>query len=223
MKKSFDIEPGWHKELRDYFETEKFKNLLDFVSAEYVSKTIYPEMQNIFKAFWLTPFENVKVVIIGQDPYHGKGQAMGLSFSVPKGARLPPSLKNIYKEIETDIGIKKDFTDGDLSKWASQGVMLLNSILTVVEESPASHQKHGWEELTDTVIKKISSGRERVVFMLWGKYAQSKKALIDTDKHIVFTAPHPSPFSAHSGFFGCKHFSSSNKYLRENNIKEINW
>lgn len=223
MKKVVDIEPSWSKELGDYFETENFKKLSDFVRTEYTSKTVYPLPKNIFKAFWLTPFQNVRVVILGQDPYHGAGQAQGLSFSVPAGLKLPPSLQNMYKEIESDIGIKKDFTDGNLEAWASQGVFLLNAILTVVASAPASHQKHGWEEFTDTVIKKISEEREHVVFILWGKYAQSKKNLIDTDKHLVLVAPHPSPFSAHSGFFGCKHFSLCNDYLKKNNLKEVNW
>jgi uracil-DNA glycosylase len=162
-------------------------------------------------------------VILGQDPYHGAGQAQGLSFSVPTGMKLPPSLQNIYKEIEADTGVEKDFADGNLEAWAAQGVFLLNAILTVVAGSPASHQKHGWEEFTDTVIRKISDGNDNVVFMLWGKYAQSKKTLIDTDKHLVLEAPHPSPFSAHSGFFGCKHFSMCNEYLKKNGLREIIW
>jgi uracil-DNA glycosylase len=193
------------------------------VRTEYLTKKIFPAPANIFKVFTLTPFNAVRVVILGQDPYHGDRQAEGLSFSVPSGMKLPPSLQNIYKEIESDTGITKDFTNGNLEPWAKQGVFLLNAILTVVANSPASHQKHGWEEFTDTVIKKISDSREHVVFMLWGKYAQSKKALIDTSKHLVLEAPHPSPFSAHSGFFGCKHFSLCNKYLQENGLKEINW
>ncbi len=223
MVKAVNIEPNWNKELEDYFETEKFKELSEFIRSEYTSKTVYPAPVDLFKSFWLTPFTNVRVVILGQDPYHGAGQAQGLSFSVPVGMKIPPSLQNIYKEIESDTGNKKDFADGNLEPWADQGVFLLNAILTVVANTPASHQKHGWEEFTDTVIKKISDRRSSVVFMLWGKYAQSKKSLIDTGKHLVLTAPHPSPFSAHSGFFGCKHFSQCNDYLKKNNLEEIKW
>lgn len=222
-KKPIDIEESWYAKLKDYFDTEVFKQLSTFIREEYVSKKVYPAPKNIFKAFWLTPFDDVKVVILGQDPYHGVGQAEGLSFSVPPGVRVPPSLKNIYKEIESDLGIKKDFSDGNLEKWAKQGVFLLNSILTVVANTPASHQKCGWEEFTDTIITKISDEKEHVVFMLWGNYARSKKILIDQSKHLVLEAPHPSPFSAHSGFLGCKHFSLCNTYLEENNIPPIVW
>lgn len=222
-KKPIHIEEGWYAKLKDYFDTEVFKQLSTFVRKEYVSKKVYPNPKNIFKAFWLTPFDHVKVVILGQDPYHGVGQAEGLSFSVPHGVRVPPSLQNIYKEIESDLGIKKDFSDGTLEKWAKQGVFLLNAILTVVANTPASHQKRGWEEFTDTVITKISDEKEHVVFMLWGNYARSKKILIDQSKHLVLEAPHPSPFSAHSGFLGCKHFSLCNKYLEENNMPPIVW
>ena len=188
-----------------------------------MSKIVYPAPQNIFRAFWLTPFQKVRVVILGQDPYHNVGQAQGLSFSVPSGAKLPPSLKNIYKEIEGDIGIKKDFTNGNLEVWAEQGVFLLNSILTVVANSPASHQKHGWEEFTNSVIKTISDTQHNVVFILWGNYARNKKTLIDTGKHLVLESAHPSPFSAYSGFFGSKCFSACNEYLRKNKIKQISW
>jgi uracil-DNA glycosylase len=222
-KKPIHIEEGWYTKLKDYFDTEVFKQLSTFVREEYASKKVYPAPKNIFKAFWLTPFDDVKVVILGQDPYHGVGQAEGLSFSVPPGVRVPPSLQNIYKEIESDLGIKKDFSDGNLEKWAKQGVFLLNAILTVVANTPASHQKCGWEEFTDTVITKISNEKEHVVFMLWGNYARGKKILIDQSKHLVLEAPHPSPFSAHSGFLGCKHFSLCNKYLEENNIPPIVW
>lgn len=221
--KKVAIEEEWAKVLEDFFDTPHFQELSLFVKNEYLSKKVYPHPKNLFKAFELTPFSKVSVVILGQDPYHGDGQAMGLSFSVPKGVAVPPSLKNIYKEIEQGIGIKKDFTDGNLEPWATQGVFLLNAILSVVASSPASHQGKGWEAFTDTVIKSISDGHEHVVFMLWGNFARSKKNLIDETKHLVLEAPHPSPFSAYTGFFGCKHFSLCNTYLANNNKKEISW
>jgi len=217
------IEPEWGKILADYFETDKFKNLTDFVRQEYINKKVYPKPENIFEAFSLTPFSKVKVVILGQDPYHGTGQAHGLCFSVPNGVTPPPSLKNIYKEIETDCQIKKDFSDGNLEPWAKQGVFLLNAILSVVAHQPTSHQKIGWEEFTDTVIKTLSDNREHLVFMLWGNYARGKKSLIDSNKHLILEAPHPSPFSAYSGFFGCHHFSQCNKQLRLWGETEIDW
>jgi uracil-DNA glycosylase len=223
MKKDVDIEEGWAKVMREYFLSENFHNLSDFIRKEYVSKKVYPKPQDIFKAFWLTPFNKVKVVILGQDPYHGPLQAEGLSFSVQPGIKLPPSLQNIYKEIESDLGIKKDFTDGHLESWAKQGVFLLNAILTVVANSPASHQGNGWEEFTDAVIKTISEKREYVVFILWGNFARSKKYLIDTSKHLVIESPHPSPFSAHSGFFESKPFSKCNDYLEKHGEKKIDW
>lgn len=217
------IEASWKKELDDVFATESFGDLTDFVKKEYLSKTVYPHPKNIFKAFELTPFNKVSVVILGQDPYHGAGQAMGLSFSVPDGVPVPPSLKNMYKEIESDIGTKKDFTNGSLESWATQGVFLLNAILSVVASTPASHQGKGWEAFTDAVIKRISEKHEHVVFMLWGNFARSKKGLIDESKHLVLEAPHPSPFSAHTGFLGCKHFSLCNHYLKQHGKKEIVW
>ncbi|MFA6548127.1 MAG: uracil-DNA glycosylase [Candidatus Magasanikbacteria bacterium] len=223
MSKPVDIEPEWATILANYFSSERFQKLADFVREEYVKKSIYPKPQDIFKAFWLTPFSNVQVVILGQDPYHGTDQAHGLSFSVPETVKVPPSLQNIYKEIASDLGIKKDFKTGNLVSWAKQGVLLLNAILTVVANTPASHREKGWEEFTDTVIKTISDKRENVVFMLWGNFARSKKALIDTSKHLVLEAPHPSPFSAHSGFMGCKHFSKCNEYLQKHGKKEIKW
>lgn len=197
----------------------------NFVRGEYLNKDkkIFPEAKNVFKAFDLTPFSKVKVVILGQDPYHDDKQANGLCFSVPKGLILPPSLKNIYKEIESDLNIKKDFTDGALEKLAEQGVFLLNSILTVVAHTPASHRNKGWESFTDEIIKTLSDKKDNLVFMLWGNYAKSKKSLIDTDKHLVLEAPHPSPFSVYTGFFGCKHFSKCNQYLKKNKIGEIKW
>jgi uracil-DNA glycosylase len=223
MPQKINIEPQWLEALEDTFSSEIFKTLAAFVRSEYLAKKIFPKPENIFRAFWLTPFSKVKVVILGQDPYHGDGQAHGLCFSVPTGTPLPPSLQNIHKEIESDLGIKKDFKSGNLEPWADQGVFLLNAILTVVAHSPASHRSKGWEEFTDAVIKTISEKRENVVFMLWGSYARGKKNLIDSQKHLILEAPHPSPFSAYSGFFGCRHFSKCNQYLVSHNQEEISW
>ncbi len=223
MSKQVKIEPEWEQALSDVFKSEQFKILSEFIRAEYLSKKVFPKPENIFKAFWLTPFSRVKVVILGQDPYHGDGQAHGLCFSVPGGVALPPSLQNIYKEIENDLGIKKDFKSGNLEPLAEQGVFLLNAILTVIAHNPTSHQNKGWENFTDAVIKTISDKRKNVVFILWGNYARSKKGLIDEKKHLILEAPHPSPFSAYSGFFGSKHFSKCNKYLIANGQKEIIW
>jgi uracil-DNA glycosylase len=223
MKKEVEIEESWKEIMQDYFASENFQNLSDFVRQEYLSKKVYPKPQDIFKAFWLTPFDQVKVVILGQDPYHGPSQAGGLSFSVQPGVKLPPSLQNIYKEIENDLGIKKDFTDGHLEPWAKQGVFLLNAILTVVANSPASHQGNGWEEFTDAVIKTISDKKEHIVFFLWGNFARSKRSLIDASKHLIIESPHPSPFSANAGFFGSKPFSKCNGYLEKNGEEKINW
>ncbi len=223
MIKELQIEAGWRAALDPYIESDDFQKLADFVRSEYQTKTVYPKPVDVFKAFSLTPLSSVKVVILGQDPYHGSGQAHGLSFSVPHGVPLPPSLKNIYKEIESDLNIKKDFDNGDLESWETHGLFVLNAILSVVAGEPASHQKHGWEEFTDTVIKTISDTQEYVVFMLWGNFARSKKSLIDPAKHLVLEAPYPSPFSAHSGFFGSKHFSQCNTCLKEHGEKEIEW
>lgn len=223
MAKKVEIEEGWAKALESFFQTQVWEKLSLFIRQEYKDKKVYPNPKDIFKAFWLTPFNQVKVVILGQDPYHGRGQAEGLCFSVPNGIQLPPSLQNIYKEIENDIGIKKDFTNGHLESWASQGVFLLNAILTVVASTPASHKGKGWEEFTDFVIKTISDKHEHVVFMLWGNYARSKRTLIDLEKHLILEAPHPSPFSAYNGFFGCRHFSKCNEYLKKYGKKEIDW
>ena len=218
-----DIEPSWAKALKDFFEAPNWTDLANFIRAEYKSKKVYPKPKDLFKAFWLTPFDQVKVVILGQDPYHGVGQAHGLCFSVEDGVVPPPSLKNIYKEIESDVGTKKDFKNGNLESWAKQGVFLLNAILTVVASTPASHQGKGWEEFTDFVIKTISEEKKNVVFILWGNYARGKKILIDTTKHLVIESSHPSPFSAHSGFFGLKPFSKCNEYLKAHGEKEIEW
>lgn len=223
MSDTLVIEPEWKEILNDYVHSNSFSQLTHFVKNEYLSKTVYPHPKDIFKAFWLTPFSKVQVVILGQDPYHGEQQAHGMSFSVPDGIRVPPSLQNIYKEIENDLHIKKDFTNGNLSSWAQQGVFLLNALLSVVAHRPLSHKKQGWEAFTDHVIQMISEKKEHVVFLLWGSFAKSKKPLIDTTKHLVLEATHPSPFSAHSGFFGCQHFSQTNSYLKKHNKKEIQW
>lgn len=223
MSKAVNIEPSWAEALSDHFASPGFIKLSDFIRSEYLSKKVYPKPENIFKAFWLTPLANVKVVILGQDPYHGPGQAHGLCFSVPEGVTPPPSLVNIYKEITQDLGIAKDLSNGNLEAWADQGVFLLNAILTVVASTPASHQKLGWEDFTDQVIRTISERREHVVFLLWGNYARAKRDLIDSSKHLILEAPHPSPFSAYSGFFGSRHFSQANDYLLGKGIMPINW
>lgn len=213
----------WANLLKEEKQKEYFKNVLDFSNNERKSKRIFPPAEKVFNAFKLTNFENLKVVILGQDPYHGFGQAEGLCFSVQPNIPLPPSLKNIYKEIESNLKIKMNFQNGHLAKWAEQGVFLLNAVLTVEEGSPASHAGKGWETFTDEVIRKISENKTGVVFLLWGNYAIKKKNLIDEKKHFVLTAPHPSPFSVHSGFFGCKHFSKTNEILKKEGKKEIDW
>lgn len=216
------IEESWKKVLGDEAEKTYFKTLSAFVKKEYVSSVVYPSPKDIFHAFDLCPFDQVKVVILGQDPYHGAGQANGLSFAVATGMPLPPSLKNIFKEIESDIGVTP-LQDGDLSRWASQGVLLLNATLTVRASSPGSHQKVGWESFTDKAVQALSEQKEHLVFLLWGNYAKEKGKIIDRNKHLVLEAAHPSPFSAHSGFFGCKHFSETNNYLKQKGKTEINW
>jgi uracil-DNA glycosylase len=217
------IEPSWKKHLAQEFEKPYFKELTDFVKEEYTSAKVYPAPKNLFRAFELTPFDEVKVVILGQDPYHGAGQAHGLSFSVVAGVRNPPSLQNIFKEIENDIGEKPRSDSGDLSRWAKQGVLLLNATLTVRAGAAGSHQNKGWEQFTDAVIRTLSEEREHLVFILWGNYARSKKALIDASKHDIIESPHPSPFSAHNGFFGSKPFSKANAYLKTHGEKPIDW
>lgn len=217
------IPKSWQKILLPYLISKRWKNLKEYIEKEFQKKTIYPVIRDIFKALNIISFDRISVVIIGQDPYHGPGQAHGLSFSVPDGIPLPPSLKNIYKEIESDTGNKKDFTNGNLTSWADQGVLLLNSVLTVEENNPGSHANIGWEEFTDHVIKKISSEKENVVFLLWGNYAKKKGSMIDRSKHLVLESSHPSPLGAYRGFIGCKHFSKTNKYLKENNKREIHW
>ena len=217
------IDQSWRNVLGSYFERPSFKTLAEKVRADYLdkSKTVYPPPKDLFRAFNETPFDKVSVVILGQDPYHNPGQAHGLCFSVPNGIPAPPSLLNIFKEIEDDIGTKR--TNTDLTDWAQQGVFLLNAVLSVLKNQPTSHAGLGWEEFTNEVIHTISEKREHIVFMLWGAYAKSKKNLIDTNKHLMLEAPHPSPLSAHRGFFGCKHFSRANKYLKKHNKEPIQW
>lgn len=206
------------------FRAEYMKELKKKLAEEMKSGDIlYPSPKLIFNAFNFTPFKKVKVVILGQDPYHDKGQAHGLSFSAPNGVTPPPSLVNIFKEIESDLSVKISKTNGNLENWAKQGVLLLNSILTVRANSPASHRDLGWEQFTDATIKALSDKRENIVFLLWGKFAQEKESLIDADKHLVLRAPHPSPYSTNSGFFGCKHFSKTNDYIIKNNKQPIDW
>lgn len=216
------IEPSWKAALADEFARPYFRALADFVRAEYQTKTVYPPPTLVFNAFALCPFDLVKVVILGQDPYHGPGQAHGLAFSVRKGTAIPPSLKNIYKELHDDVGIDIS-SSGDLTPWATQGVLLLNATLTVLAKSPMSHHGRGWETFTAAAIKKLSDEREHLVFMLWGKNAEERGRGIDRAKHLVLEAPHPSPYSATSGFFGCRHFSKANAYLTEYGMTPIDW
>ncbi len=222
MQSNIRIEPSWKKVLNKEFEKPYFIELSDFVLEEYVKNKIYPPPKDIFRAFDLCPFDKVKVVILGQDPYHGSKQANGLAFAVDESIALPPSLQNIFKEIESDLGIIPE-KSGDLTRLAKQGVLLLNATLTVRAQTPGSHQKKGWEIFTDTVIKALSEEREHIVFMLWGNYAKNKGVIIDRSKHLVLEAAHPSPFSAYSGFFGCKHFSKANAYLKNHELEEIDW
>ena len=225
MEKKADdvkIEASWKEALKDEFGHEYFKNLRQFVKEEYSHGIIYPAPRNIFRAFELTPFDKVEVVILGQDPYHGQNQANGLCFAVNPGVQMPPSLQNIFKELAADIGPVKNKT-GDLERWAKQGVLLLNATLTVQAHKAGSHQGKGWEEFTDAVIRKLSEDKENLVFILWGNYAKAKGAHIDRTKHLVIESPHPSPFSAFSGFFGSKPFSKTNEYLIEHNKKAIDW
>ena len=217
------IEQSWKDALSAEFEKDYFKKLTDFVRAEYLSgKTIYPDAKNIFNAFNLCPLSNVNVVIIGQDPYHEPGQAHGLCFSVQNGCAFPPSLINIYKEIESDIG-HKSITNGDLSPWARQGVLLLNSTLTVQAHDAASHAGHGWETFTDAVINVVNENRRNVVYMLWGSFAQKKADFVDNKNNLILKSAHPSPLSAYRGFFGNHHFSRANEYLIQNGKAPIDW
>lgn len=217
------IEPGWKEVLSPLFRRHFFLQLVTHLKTEIASgKNIYPSGNLIFNAFWKTPFNKVKVVILGQDPYHNPGQAHGLSFSVPEGVALPPSLQNIFKEIVDDLGGVAPVS-GDLSSWAEQGVLLLNAALTVRQNEPASHAKIGWTEFTDAVIATLSEQKEGLVFLLWGKFAQDKQGLIDETRHTVLKAAHPSPFSAYKGFFGCRHFSRVNAILSSRGEAPIQW
>ncbi|MDX5438572.1 MAG: uracil-DNA glycosylase [Pontibacter sp.] len=216
------IEESWQNVLQDEFEKPYFHELTSFVKDEYATQKVYPAGSQIFKAFEMCPFDKVKVVILGQDPYHGPKQAHGLAFSVTDEVRTPPSLLNIYKEIKNDLG--KDIpASGNLERWAKQGVLLLNATLTVRAGNAGSHQKKGWEEFTDAVVQKVNDLKEHVVFMLWGAYAQKKGAFIDERKHLVLRAAHPSPFAADRGFFGTRHFSKANNYLKEYGKEPIDW
>ncbi|MDE7377986.1 MAG: uracil-DNA glycosylase [Paraprevotella sp.] len=216
------IEASWKQHLADEFEKPYFVRLTDFVRNEYGSTTCYPPGKLIFNAFNLCPFDRVKVVIIGQDPYHGPDQAHGLCFSVNDGVPFPPSLQNIFKEIQSDLGVPVPVT-GNLTRWAEQGVLLLNATLTVRAHQAGSHQRQGWEEFTDAAIKALAEKREQLVFILWGSYAQKKGAFIDRNRHLVLASAHPSPLSAFHGFFGNKHFSRANAYLEQHGKTPVNW
>ena len=217
------IEESWKKELEQEFDKEYFVRLAEFVKSEYKNSTVYPPAKFVFRAFELTPFDKVKVIILGQDPYHGQGQANGLAFAVGKGVALPPSLQNIYKELKEDLGVDISNKSGDLENWAKQGVLMLNATLTVKAHSSGSHQNKGWEEFTDRVIKILSDKKENLVFILWGNYAQKKGSVINESKHLVIRSPHPSPFSAYNGFFGSKPFSKCNLYLMAGGKEIIDW
>ncbi|MCH5179322.1 MAG: uracil-DNA glycosylase [Prevotellaceae bacterium] len=216
------IDNEWRERLAEVWQSAEFAQLAEYVRAEYSRTTVFPPAGKIFAAFDICPFSKVKVVIIGQDPYHDIGQAHGLAFSVPKGILFPPSLRNIFKEISQDLNTPPP-TDGDLTRWAEQGVLLLNSSLTVRAHTPASHSTIGWERVTDAAIAALSAGREHIVFLLWGAHARRKAELIDRSKHLILEAPHPSPLSASRGFFGCRHFSKTNEYLTTHGIEPIKW
>lgn len=216
------LAPSWKKRLESEFEQPYFQELIEFVKDEYKTQTVFPPGKEIFRSMDVCDFNDVRVVIIGQDPYHGPGQANGLCFSVQDGIKMPPSLVNIFKEIQSDLG-KPIPKSGDLGRWAEQGVLLLNATLTVRASSPGSHQNKGWEVFTDAVIRNVSEEKSHVVFLLWGAYAQKKGEIIDRSKHLVLMSAHPSPFSADRGFFGSKHFSKANAYLKSNGLKEILW
>jgi uracil-DNA glycosylase len=218
------IEQGWKLALQDEFRQDYFRDIVQFLKNEKKSgRVIYPPGPMIFNAFNTTPFQSVKLVILGQDPYHGPGQAQGLCFSVPRGVKPPPSLVNIFKEIRSDLGVEMPEGYGDLTAWAKQGVLLINAALTVRANEPFSHAGIGWARFTDAVIRVLSARKEHLVFLLWGKFAQEKQSLIDGERHLVLKAAHPSPFSADKGFFGCRHFSRANEYLVRQGINPINW
>ncbi len=219
---SVRMESSWKRALQSEFALPYWRILSDFVKDEYLHAVVYPPPKLIFNAFDRCPFDRVKVVVLGQDPYHGPGQAQGLCFSVPKGVRVPPSLQNIYKELKSDLCVEVP-QSGDLERWAEQGVLLLNTTLTVRAGEAGSHQGRGWEQFTDAAIRMLSREREHVVFLLWGNYARKKKTLVDEHKHLVLEAAHPSPLSAHTGFFGCRHFSKANEYLQRYGIERVQW
>ena len=219
--KKINIEPSWFDLLKDEFEKDYFLNMMDFVNLEYKTKEIYPPKELLFNAYNLTPVNKVKVVLIGQDPYHGINQAHGLAFSVPNNVKIPPSLKNIYKELNSDLNIKRN--SGCLENWANQGVLLTNTVFTVQSGKPNSHKNRGWEKFTQSIISNISKKKKNIIFVLWGNYAQKKEKFIHTNDHLVLKSVHPSPLSSYNGFFGSKPFSKINKFLNKHNIKEISW
>lgn len=212
----------WQELLKEEFQKDYYQNLRKFLAAEYKTKKIYPDMYHIFATLQSTAYQDVKVVILGQDPYHEEGQAHGFCFSVQEGVTIPPSLVNIYKELQSDLGLKIP-TTGYLKKWADQGVLMLNAVLTVRAGAAGSHQKKGWEEFTDRIIELLNEREQPVVFLLWGRYARNKKNLITNQRHLVLEAAHPSPLSAYNGFFGCKHFSKTNEFLKKNGMTAIDW
>ena len=216
------INSDWRTFLKEELDSNNLQEIISGLLGERNTYTVFPKDDEVFKAFNINSLKNLKVIILGQDPYHGKGQAHGLSFSVPNGVKIPPSLRNIFKELQTDLNIPIS-NNGDLSPWAKQGVLLLNATLTVREKEAGSHQKLGWENFTDRIIEKISKKKEGIIFLLWGAFAQRKSILIDVKKHHILTAAHPSPFSAYRGFFGCKHFSKTNGILIKNNQQPIDW
>lgn len=218
---NYKVNNNWDIILKDEYEKEYFKNLLNYINEEYNNKTVYPLKENIFKALEYTDYNDIKVVILGQDPYHGEGEAQGLSFSIPNDIRITPSLRNIFKELKNDLNIER--TNTDLSDWAKQGILLLNAILTVCKDTPLSHKDKGWEIFTDEIIKKINEREEPVVFILWGNYARSKKKLITNKKHYIIESAHPSPLSASRGFFDSKPFSKTNNILISINKESIRW
>lgn len=221
--KAIELEQSWLDELTEEFAKPYFKNLKEFLLHEKANHTIFPPSKLIFNALNLTPYNQVKVVLLGQDPYHGAGQAHGLCFSVQSGIKQPPSLVNIFKEVRADLDIPMSASNGNLESWAKQGLLMLNATLTVRASQAGSHQGKGWETFTDTIISKLSASKQGLVFLLWGKFAQNKAQLIDGTKHLILKAAHPSPFSAYNGFFGCKHFSKTNEYLMQNGKQPIDW
>lgn len=223
VAKNINLEESWLQVLQPEFAKPYFAGLKNFLLDEKSKYAVFPPGSQVFAALNLTPFNSVKVVILGQDPYHGAGQAHGLCFSVPKGIKPPPSLVNIFKEIQEDMGVKMPVNNGFLENWAKQGVLLLNATLTVRANMAGSHQNRGWETFTDKIISELSARRQNLVFLLWGRYAQNKEALVDGSRHLILKAAHPSPFSAYNGFFGCKHFSKANQYLQEHNMEPIDW